>query len=136
MNEKSIRMRFFLTIALTVIGMVQIAIADSLPIKDGRYSGGAVLVLNLNVTQIRAIEDHYRPYMELPLDSAQQAQIVHTSKIQPPPTKLIVVYPADVTGDCTCGLANIGLIFTRDAIEVPVEYLATDEEVEKRKILD
>jgi hypothetical protein len=130
-------MRVFLAIALILlIGTVQNAVADSLRINNGRYSGGAALVLNLNATQIRTIEDHYRPYMDLPLDDAQQARIRGTSKIQPPPTKLIVVYPADTAGDCTCGLANIGLIFKWDAIEIPVAYLTTDKEAEERAIIE
>jgi hypothetical protein len=62
--------------------------------------------------------------------------LLKTPKMKEPPTKLIVVHPSDTQGDCTCGLANIGLILQDGQIEMPVSYLATDKEAKEMEIVD
>ena len=92
-------------------------LADGLPIKDGRYSGGAVVIIELTQEQQKIIIQRYKPYCDLKLTKEQIEYIKKTVKMIEAPTKLFVVRPADTVGDCTCGLANLGLIFKDNAIE-------------------
>ena len=110
--------------------------ADSLPIKDGHYAGGDVIIIKLTEKQKERIDKKYKPYNKMKLTKNQQTVIALKAKMKEPPTKLIMVRPADSQGDCTCGLANIGLILKGGLIEIPVSYLATDKEAKEMEIVD
>ena len=110
--------------------------ADSLNIKDGRYAGGPVIIIKLTEKQKGRIEKKYKPYNKMQLTKSQRAEIASKAKMKEPPTKLIMVRPADTQGDCTCGLANIGLILKDGLIEIPASYLATDKEAKEMEIVD
>lgn len=110
--------------------------ADSLNIKDGRYAGGPVILIKLTEEQKKRIDKKYKPYNKMKLTKSQRAEIASKSKMKEPPTKLIMVRPADTQGDCTCGLANIGLILKDGVIEIPVSYLATDKQAKEMEIVD
>jgi len=122
--------------ALTPLLVPLIVFADSLPIKGGRYSGGPVIIIKSIEKQKEKIEKRYKPYNKIKLTKRQQAEIASKAKMKEPPTKLIVVRPADTQGDCTCGLANIGLILDDGLIEIPISYLATDREAKEMEIVD
>jgi hypothetical protein len=70
------------------------------------------------------------------LTKSQQTKIATKAKMKEPPTLVIVVRPEDTQGECTCGLANIGLILKDGVIEIPVSYLATDKKVKEMEIVD
>jgi len=112
-----------------------ISYADSLPIKNGRYSGGPVIVIKLTEKQKENIKK-YKPYNKMKLTKNQQTEIASKANMKEPPTQVIVVRPVDTQGDCTCGLANIGLILKGGVIEIPVSYLATDKEAKEMEIVD
>lgn len=113
-----------------------IALADGLNIKNGRYAGGPVIVIKLTEKQKERIDKKYKPYNKMKLTKSQQTEIATKAKMKEPPTQVIVVRPADTQGDCTCGLANIGLILKDGVIEIPVSYLATDKEAKEMEIVD
>jgi hypothetical protein len=113
-----------------------IAFADSLPIKDGRYAGGSVIVIKLTEKQKEHIKRKYKPYGKMKITKSQQAEIASKAKMKEPPTRLIMVRPEDTQGNCTCGLANIGLILKDGEIEIPVSYLATDKEAKEMEIVE
>jgi hypothetical protein len=113
-----------------------IALADGLNIKNGRYAGGPVISIKLTEKQMEHIDKKYKPYNKMKLTKGQQAEIASKAKMKEPPTQVIVVRPADTQGDCTCGLANIGLILKDGVIEIPVAYLATDKEAKEMEIVD
>jgi hypothetical protein len=132
-------MKFKEIISLVLISILTLAtmvFADSLPIENGRYSGGPVIIINLTVKQQKNIKTNYKPYNKMALTKSQQAQIVNKAKIKESPTRLIIVRPEDTQGDCTCGLANIGLIIKEDLVEIPTRYLATDKEAKEMEIVD
>jgi hypothetical protein len=109
------------------------ALADGLPLKDGRYSG-EVIIIELTPEQQATILQHYKPYGLLKLTKKQREYIANTTKMSAAPTSVMVVRPADTVGDCTCGLSNLGLIFKDNSIEIPLRYLLSDAEAERRKI--
>lgn len=110
--------------------------ADSLPIKNGRYAGGPVVMITLTEKQRETIQKKYKPYIKMKLTKSQQAEIASKGNMKESPTKLIVVRPADTQEDCTCGLANIGLILKDGVIEIPMSYLATDKQAKEMEIVD
>ena len=112
------------------------AFADGLPIKNGRYSGGSVIVIKLTAKQQKIIKSSYKPYMEIKITKKQQAYIAKEAHMTEPPTKIILARPVDTEHDCTCGLANVGLIFKEGSVEIPIEYLTSDKEAEEMKIDD
>lgn len=122
--------------AISLFLLPLIAFADSLPIKNGRYAGGPVIIIELTELQKENIEKRYKPYNKMKLTKGQQSQIAAKAKMKEPPTQVILVRPADTQGDCTCGLANIGLILKGGMIEIPVSYLATDKEAKEMEIVD
>lgn len=125
----------FLLVALWLLFPMS-ALADSLNIKGGRYAGGPVIILKLTEKQKGLIHEKYKPYNKMKLTKVQRAEIAKKAKMEEPPTKLIVARVADTQGDCTCGLANIGLILKGGVIEVPVSYLATDKKAKEMEIVD
>lgn len=110
--------------------------ADSLNIKDGHYVGGPVILIKLTEEQNGRIDKKYKPYNKMKLTKNQRAEIASKAKMKEPPTKMIMVRSADTQGDCTCGLANIGLILKDGMIEIPVSYLATDKQAKEMEIVD
>jgi hypothetical protein len=113
-----------------------VTFADSLPIKDGHYSGGPVFTINLTEKQQNKISRNYKPYEKLSLTKSQQADIRIKAKMKESPTKLTVIRPADTVGECTCGLSNIGLIISGGKLELPISYLVTDKEAKAKEIVD
>lgn len=116
-----------LTSTFTLFLLCVSAFADSLPIKNGRYSGGTAITIQLTESQQKHIKKSYKPYSKMSLTKTQQKEIAKKAKMKEPPTKLTLMRPADTVGECTCGLANIGLIISERIIEIPVSYLATDK---------
>ncbi|MBJ6752394.1 hypothetical protein [Geomonas anaerohicana] len=125
----------FILVALCLLFPVS-AFADSLNIKGGRYAGGPVIILKLTEKQRHLIDKKYKPYDKMKLTKGQRAQIAAKAKMKEPPTKLVMVRAADTQGDCTCGLANIGLLLKGGVVEIPVPYLATDKEAKEMEIVD
>jgi hypothetical protein len=125
-----------LLLATLLLLIPLMAYADSLPIKNGRYAGDRVIVIKLTERQKEQINKKYKPYNKMKLTKRQQSEIASKAKMKEPPTRLIVVRPADTKGECTCGLANIGLILKGGKIEIPVSYLVTDEEAKEMEIVD
>ncbi|RII25316.1 MAG: hypothetical protein CXR31_14050 [Geobacter sp.] len=126
--------KFVLVVLLLLLPMI--ALADSLNIKNGRYSGGPVIVIKLTEKQKERIDKKYKPYNKMKLTKSQQTEIASKAKMKEPPTQVIVVRPEDTQVDCTCGIANIGLILKGGVIELPVSYLATDKEAKEMEIVD
>ena len=125
-----------LVLVVFLLFIPMIALADGLNIENGRYAGGPVIVIKLTEKQKEHIDKKYKPYNKMKLTKSQQAEIASKAKMKEPPTKLIMVRPADTQGNCTCGLANIGLILKDGLIEIPVSYLATDKEAKEMEIVD
>lgn len=123
-------------LVIFLIFVPSIAFADSLPIKNGHYAGGPAINIKLTEKQSETIEKKYKPYNKMKLTKRQQAEIGSKAKMKEPPSQLIVVRPADTQGDCTCGLANIGLVINGGVIEIPLSYLATDEQAKEMEIVD
>jgi hypothetical protein len=123
----------FVILCTTLSG---VTFADSLPIKDGHYSGGPVIAINLTEKQQNKISRNYKPYDKLSLTKSQQADIRIKAKMKESPTKLTIVRPTDTAGECTCGLSNIGLIIAGGKLELPISYLTTDKEAKEREIVD
>jgi len=116
-----------LVLVALLLFIPKIALADGLNIKNGRFAGGPVIVIKLTEKQKERIDKEYKPYDKMKLTKSQQTEIATKAKMKEPPTQVIVVRPEDTQGDCTCGLANIGLIISERIIEIPVSYLATDK---------
>lgn len=74
--------------------------------------------------------------MIIEMSGNQIAQIKNSKGINQPPTKLLIVKIEDAVGECTCGLSNLGLILKDGRIQVPLQYIYSDEEADKRKIID
>ena len=108
--------------------------ADGIPIKDGRYSGGPSIVIELSESQRELIKAKYSPFFAFPITDDQKETILKQSSVSPPPSKLMLVKIADTAGECTCGAANLGLLIDSNRIEIPIKYIYTDEEAVKRKI--
>jgi hypothetical protein len=108
--------------------------ADGIPIKDGRYSGGPSIVIELTASQKELIITKYTPFFAFPISDVQR-ELIHTvSSVSPPPSTLMLVKVEDTAGKCTCGAANLGLLIDSSHVEIPIEYVYTDAEAEKRKI--
>ena len=108
--------------------------ADGIPIKDGRYSGGPLILIELTESQRELIKTKYSPFFAFPLTDDQKDTIRKESSVSPPPSQLMLVKVEDTAGECTCGAANLGLLIDSNRIEIPVKYLYTDEEAVKRRI--
>jgi hypothetical protein len=119
---------------LVLYGFPSIILADSLPIKNGRYNGGPVLIMKLTKDQIHMIKNRYSPYQMMVLTINQQKFIGRKAPMKNPPSKIIIARAEDTVNDCTCGLYNIGLILKDNTVEIPKNYLATDEEAEEGAI--
>jgi hypothetical protein len=128
--------KIFSLCLVSILILPTVVLADSLPIENGRYSGGPVITINLTEKQRKNLKNNYKPYKKMALTKSQKTQIVSKAKIKESPTKLIMVRPEDTQGDCTCGLANIGLIINKDLVELPIRYLATDKEAKEMEIVD
>jgi hypothetical protein len=109
-------------------------LADGIPIQDGRYSGGASIVIELTASQSELIKAKYEPFFDLPLNDDQREEIRKKTSIDPPPSKLMLVKISDTAGECSCGAANLGLLIDPSRVEIPTIYICTDEEAEEREI--
>jgi hypothetical protein len=119
---------------ISFLTLTTMVLADSLPMENGRYSGGPAFTIKLTEKQRKILKANYKPYYKMALTKSQQAQIATQAKNKKSPTKLIILHPNDSQGDCTCGLANIGLLIKEDLVEIPVKYLATDKEAKEIEI--
>ena len=111
------------------------ASADGLPMKNGKYAGEIILI-ELSKQQQIIIKNNYVPWGYLELTDEQREIIKKKTSITPPPTKLMVVKIEHTTGECTCGVSNLGLIVGPSKIEIPTKYIYTDKEAGLRKIID
>jgi hypothetical protein len=113
---------------LVLVGLLaSSAAADGLRIKDGRYEG-KVTVLTLTHDQIDALAKS----RDLRLSPEQRRILEHAVGVSP--SSLFIYFTKDGENDCTCGAANLGLRFSEREIEVPHEYLMSDEEAARREI--
>jgi hypothetical protein len=108
--------------------------ADGIPIKDGRYSGGSSIIIELTESQRELIRTKYSPFFDFPLTDDQRDTIRTKLSVSPSPSKLMLVKVEDTAGECTCGAANLGLLIDSNRVEIPVKYVYTDEEAMKRRI--
>lgn len=127
-------------LALLFFGFfLQVSFADGPPHdENNRYTGGKVTVLKLTEKQIKILnsrleskekedEEIVDPYLEL---TPQQTALLKKDTGYAP-TRLEVWETRKGMWDCTCNAANLGFRFSEDRIEVPHEYLMSDEEAEK-----
>jgi hypothetical protein len=110
--------------------------ADGLPIKDGRYAGGPVILIRLTSSQVSQIQRHYIPWMKLDLTSDQRKALKQKSSLVDPPTKVNVLLPKDSQDECTCGASNIALVYQPGWIELPIKFLCSDKQAEEGLIGD
>ena len=107
--------------------------ADGFPIRNGRYAGGTVIELKLTTSQSDLITHHFKSGMIIQLTKTQQAYIKSKSKRKISPTKLEIHHAIDMAKNCTCFAANLGFDFKPGWIEIPIEYLCSDEEAKGRQ---
>ena len=125
----------YILIVLTLIFLIPtLSLADGLPIKDGRYFGGPSILIEISEAQKQLIKTTYEPFFNFPLTSEQREFIRRETTVEPPPSKLMLVKIPDTVGECTCGVANLGLLIDPSHVEIPVAYICTDEKAEKIKI--
>jgi hypothetical protein len=110
-----------------------LVLADGFPVKDGRYAGGAVVLLKLTEVQSEQIRNKFISGMVIQLTKDQQEQIKSEAKLKVPPTKLEIYHAIDLANDCTCFVANVGFDFKPGWIDVPIAYLFSDEDAERHK---
>jgi len=113
--------------ALVVLGLAVVALADGMPIEDGRFVG-AVTVLGLTVDQRQAFETGRSLRL-----SASQRQRIEADSGGPSPSELLVYFTSRGENDCTCGIYNVALRFDEEHVEVPHEYLVDDAEAARRR---
>ncbi len=116
--------QFVLAIALVVLALG--ASADGFPVKDGRYVGD-VTVLDLTSVQIEAL----KVSRDLKLTKEQIARLKDATGKGP--SEVYVYFTKDGESDCTCLAFNIAMRFSETQIEVPHEYVLTDEEAAKER---
>ena len=129
MNQKL----FQLVFAVTLLSLPTWLYADGFPIKNGRYAGGAVILVELTTAQANLIQRHFKSGMVIRLSESQQAKIKSEANLKIAPTKLEIYHASDLANDCTCFSANLGFDFKPSWIEVPVCFLCSDKEAEGRQ---
>ncbi len=107
--------------------------ADGFPIKHGRYAGGPVVDITRTKKQADLIRQKSAHGVVIQLTNSQQGQLRSEAKLSVVPTRLAIYHAADLADTCTCFAANLGFVGKAGQIEVPVEYLCSDEEAERRK---
>ena len=121
-------MRFlFLLQALAVLGSATGALADGFQLENGRYSGGPVVTLILTETQQDALVGDRR----LQLTAEQKGQL--EAEAGSGPSKVLVYDARRDENDCTCHAWNVAFRFSDEGIDVPHQYLVSDEEAARRQ---
>lgn len=112
---------------LLVLGSAT-APAEGFTFKDGHFEFEKVMPLRLTEKQARAVRRHFKPGMKIALSKAQRAQILAGSGVKEAPTKLEIYKVENLEGDCSCGMANFGILVGDDVIEIPVSRICSDRE--------
>ena len=99
---------------------------DGFPIKDGRYEG-KTSVLRLTRSQISSLATS----RDLQLTQRQKAELKAAAGAGP--STIYVYFTKDGENDHTCMAFNVGFRFSDAEVEVPHEYVVSDEEAAKRK---
>ena len=107
--------------------------ADGFPLKNGRYAGGPVIQLKLTRAQTEMAQNHFESGMTIKLTKAQQSKVKAQGKLTVAPTEIMLFHAVDLANDCTCFAANWGFDFKPGWVEIPTEYLCSDEEAEGRR---
>ena len=112
-------------ILVAVVGLAGVARADGYKMKDGRYADGPVTVLSLSPEQVLTTKTK----RVVVLASVQKAQLKREAGVAP---SVLSIHSLKVAGkDCTCGEYNIAIWFSPTQIEVPHQFLVTDEDAER-----
>ena len=122
-----------LVFAITILLLPTWLYADGFPIKNGRYAGGAVVLVELTTPQANLIHRQFKSGMVIRLSESQQAKIKLEAKLKIAPTKIEIYHASDLANDCTCFSANLGFDFKPRWIEVTVCFLCSDKEAESQK---
>jgi hypothetical protein len=117
--------RIVLTLLLALAPHLD-ALADGFRMKDGRYAGGPVTVLELTRDQRVTVETK-----RIVVLTEKQKRILRRDAGVAP--SVLQVYSLRTAGkDCTCFDFNISIWFEPERIEVPHRYLAGDAEAAER----
>ncbi|NIT84347.1 MAG: hypothetical protein GWM98_24475, partial [Nitrospinaceae bacterium] len=95
------------------------------PIENGRFAGGPVTVLTVPAGELDALPSLGKLY----LTDEQKEQLLEDAGVAP--SFLWIFDLRKGENECTCNAANRGLRISEDQVEVPHEYLMSDEDVEK-----
>ena len=115
----------FFVIFFMVI-LTEHAFADGMPIENGRFVG-KVTTLVLTPNQIKSIE------RDRSLELTQVQKEVLKKEAGLTATRFYVYETRKGENDCTCFAWNRALRYSEDQVEIPHEYLVTDEEAVKRQ---
>ena len=115
-----------IAIAAFILGCSAYAAADGFPIKNGRYQGKTT-VLRLTHSQVAALATS----RDLRLTAAQRKTLEVATGAGP--SEVYVYFTKDGENDHTCMAFNVGFRFSETQLEVPHEYVVSDEEAAKRK---
>jgi hypothetical protein len=115
-----------MAIVAFLASVATVAMADGFPIKDGRYAG-KTSVLTLTRSQISSLATS----RVLRLTQKQRAKLKVAAGAGP--SEIYVYFTKDGENDDSCMAFNVGFRFSDVEVEVPHEYVVSDEEAEKRK---
>ncbi len=96
--------------------------------KDGRFQG-PVTVLVLNDAQVEALAKA----PALKLTKEQSATLASAAGAGPSEVYVYTTIGGAEIQDCTCGAYNVAMRFSDRQIEVPHQYVVSDEEAARRK---
>lgn len=106
--------------------------ADGLRIRNGVYTGGPFVVLALTAGQQHRIRSHPKGEVRLVLTAGQQYKIAAETRLPGIPTRIYVADPEYWEGMCTCFSSNIGILFRKGYVQLPIDELRSDREAEAR----
>ena len=107
--------------------------ADGFKFKNGRLADEPAIEIRLTQSQMAILRKHFEPGMKLKLTKRQQTEILAKAKIKVGPTILDIWKPANIEGDCSCFLWNIGLLFKDGWLELPIHRLVSDKQAEANR---
>ncbi|WP_243288487.1 hypothetical protein [Geothrix terrae] len=108
-------------------------LADGFKFTKGRLADEPVIEIQLTKAQAALVRSQFKPGMKIKLTKRQQFDIRSKAKAKIGPTVLELWKPADLDGDCSCFLWNIGLIFKDGWVELPIHRIVSDKEAEERQ---
>ena len=120
------RVCFGLMAILTVV-FIDVSHADGPPMKNGRFSGGPVTVLELTEGQIASLSK------DRTLALTKEQIVLVKNEFGLSPSHLEVWNTKDGEVDCTCFAWNLAFRFEELRVEVPHRYLVSDKEAIRRQ---